>query len=90
MPVPTSHPSRVEIEAARDAVAHVRGLFLLDDCGYVHLQLADVRFVPVLDERDVQQQIAVPVPRVIELLAHKPCRECAGIHIAQDRDDKKL
>ena len=23
-------------------------------------------------------------------LAHEPCRECAGVHIAQDRDGKKL
>ena len=55
---------RVEIEAARDAVAHVRRLLLLDDRGYVHLQLADVRLVPILDERDVQEQIAIPFPRV--------------------------
>ena len=34
----------------------------------MHLKLANVCLVVILDERDVQKQIAVPVPRVIELV----------------------
>ena len=67
-PKSTSHAPRVQIEAARDAVAHVRRLLLLDDRSYVHLKLADVCLVAVFDERDVQQQVAVPVLRVIKLV----------------------
>ena len=46
----------------------MRGLLLLDDRSYVHLQLADMRLAAIFDERDIQEQIAVPVPRVIELV----------------------
>ena len=67
-PWPDLHSSHVEIKAARDAVAHVRGLLLLDDCGYMQLKLADVRVLAIFDERDVQEQIAVPFHWVIELV----------------------